>query len=114
MSEENIKSQPLVEKESDLLIKDIKQFRKNNQGSDVRAAILVRTRGHAKQIIPRLVSEGIKFYAQDIVSLDQRPVVDDLLSLTRALLNLAYRTSLLAILRAPWCCLTLADLLIIA
>ena len=114
MSEENIKSQPLVEKESDLLIKDIKQFRKKNQGSDVRAAILVRTRGHAKQIIPRLVSEGIKFYAQDIVSLDQRPVVDDLLSLTRALLNLADRTSWLAILRAPWCGLTLADLLIIA
>ena len=114
ISEENIKSQPLVEKESDLLIKDIKQFRKKNQGSDVRAAILVRTRGHAKQLIPRLVSEGIKFYAQDIVSLDQRPVVDDLLSLTRALLNLADRTSWLAVLRAPWCGLTLADLLIIA
>ena len=113
-SEGSIKRQPLEEKENELLIKDIKQFRKKNPGSDVRAAILVRTRGHAKQIIPQLVSEGIKFYAQDIVSLDQRPVVDDLLSLTRALLNLADRTSWLAILRAPWCGLTLADLLIIA
>lgn len=114
MSGENIKSQFLVEKEHDLLIKDIKQFRKQNPGSDVRAAILVRTRGHAKHIIPRLVNEGIDYYAQDIVSLDQRPVVDDLLSLTRALLNLADRTSWVAILRAPWCGLALADLLIIA
>ena len=114
MSEQTIKSQLLVEKEHDLLINDIKQFRKKNTGSGVRAAILVRTRGHAKQIIPRLVSEGINYYAQDIVSLDQRPVVDDLLSLTRALLNLADRTSWIAILRAPWCGLELTDLLIIA
>jgi ATP-dependent exoDNAse (exonuclease V) beta subunit len=73
-------------------------------------AILVRARPALARIIPELKSRGIPFSALDLDSLDTRPVVGDLTALTRALLHPADRVSWLAILRAPWCGLTLADL----
>ena len=109
-----VKNPVLAKNEADQLLEDLKCFRDSNPGSDVRAAILVRSRRHADEIIQRLVPAGIKFYAPEFIPLNERPVVEDLLSLTRALLNLADRTSWMAILRAPWCGLTLADLLVVA
>ncbi len=100
--------------EADQLLADLKDFREQNPDPDIRAAILVRSRGHANEIIARLVKDGIKFYAPEFIPLSERPVVEDLLALTRALLNLADRTAWMAVLRAPWCGLTLADMLVIA
>ena len=99
--------------ESKELFNDLKEFQEQNQGTDAKAAILVRSRAHASEIISRLTEAGIQFYAADFAPLNERPIVQDLLSLTRALLNLADRTSWAAILRAPWCGLTLNDLLVI-
>lgn len=76
-------------------------------------AILVRTRGHLREIVAALKTADIAFNAVDIDPLKGRPVVLDLLSLTRALLHLADRIAWLAILRAPWCGLTLNDLAIV-
>lgn len=73
-------------------------------------AILVRNRNHLREIIPALQALGIQWLAVDIDPLIKRPVISDLLALTRALLNLADRTAWLAILRAPWCGLSLGDL----
>jgi ATP-dependent helicase/nuclease subunit A len=73
-------------------------------------AILVRTRLHLRAILPRLRQAGIGFSAIEIESLDRRPVVQDLLALTRALTHLGDRLAWLAVLRAPWCGLTLTDL----
>jgi ATP-dependent exoDNAse (exonuclease V) beta subunit len=75
-----------------------------------RIAILVRSRGHLAGIVPALRRAGLRFRAIDIEALGHRPLVSDLHALTRALLHPADRIAWLAILRAPWCGLTLADL----
>ena len=80
---------------------------------DAIIAILVRTRGHLRKIVPALKAANIVFRAVDIDPLKGRPVVQDLLSLTRAMLHLADRIAWLAVLRAPWCGLTLNDLAIL-
>ena len=80
---------------------------------DATIAILVRNRGHLREIVPALGAANIVFRAVDIDPLKARPVVQDLHSLTRALLHLADRIAWLAVLRAPWCGLTLNDLAIL-
>ncbi len=75
-----------------------------------KIAILVRSRAPLARIAPRLKQAGHAFRAVEIEPLAERPVVQDLLALTRALTHLADRAAWLAILRAPWCGLTLADL----
>ncbi len=75
-----------------------------------RIAILVRSRSHLADIAPRLSAAGLRFQAVEIEHLGHRPAVGDLLALTRALLHFADRSAWLAVLRAPWCGLTLADL----
>ncbi|HKX53725.1 MAG TPA: 3'-5' exonuclease, partial [Nitrosospira sp.] len=73
-------------------------------------AILVRNRSHLTEILPRLKKAGLRFRAIEIEGLSRQPVVQDLLVLTRALMHPADRLAWLALLRAPWCGLTLADL----
>ena len=73
-------------------------------------AVLVRTRSHLAEIVPQLKAAGIAFRAIEIEGLAHRPVVQDLLALTRAFSHPADRTAWLSVLRAPWCGLTLADL----
>jgi ATP-dependent exoDNAse (exonuclease V) beta subunit len=79
-----------------------------------RVAILVRNRGHLLAIVPALKAAKLPFKAIDIDPLGSRPVVQDLLSLTRALEHPADRSAWLAVLRAPWCGLSLADLDVLA
>ncbi len=81
--------------------------RENSEGT---VAILVRNRGHLHEIVPKLKDAGLRFRAIEIEPLGHRPVVQDLLVLTRALSHPADRLAWLATLRAPWCGLTLADL----
>lgn len=75
-----------------------------------KTAILVRARSHLGEIIAALRRAQIRFRAIEIHQLGERPIVQDLLALTFALLHPADRVSWLAVLRAPWCGLTLADL----
>lgn len=77
---------------------------------DGRVAVLVTARTHVEAIARALAEAGIAFQAVEIEQLRERPVVQDLLALTRALIHLADRTAWLAVLRAPWCGLTLPDL----
>ena len=75
-----------------------------------RVAVLVRARSHAREIAAALRARGIAFRAVEIEPLQDRAVVRDIIMLTGALLHLGDRTAWLAVLRAPWAGLSLADL----
>ena len=73
-------------------------------------AILVRNRSHLDRIVPELRKAGVGFRAVDIEPLGARPLIQDLLAITRALSHLGDRVAWLSLLRAPWCALGAADL----
>ncbi len=77
---------------------------------EARVAVLVHGRSHLIGIVAELARRGIPFQATDIDPLGARQPVLDALSLTRAISHLADRPSWLAVLRAPWCGLTLVEL----
>jgi ATP-dependent exoDNAse (exonuclease V) beta subunit len=81
---------------------------------DWHIAVLVRARTHAREIAAALRTHGVAFRAVEIEPLQDRAVVRDVIMLLCALLHLGDRTAWLAVLRAPWAGLTLADLLVIS
>ncbi len=98
--------------EAEQVVQLIQQaYAENPQGS---VAVLVRARSHLAEIVPALKKAGISYRAIEIEQLTHRPVVQDLYALTRALLHPSDRLAWLAVLRAPWCGLELADLELLA
>ncbi len=75
-------------------------------------AVLVRARPHLAGLVAALRRQApeLRFQAVETEPLGNRQAIQDLLSLTHALLHRADRVHWLAILRAPWCGLSLADL----
>ncbi len=73
-------------------------------------AILVASRSHAGPIMAKLEGSRIAAIGVDVVPLGDVPVVRDLVALVQALHHLADRTAWLAVLRAPWCGVSLATL----
>jgi len=73
-------------------------------------AVLVTARAHAAPIAAALQDAGVPVAGVDLVPLAEVPVVRDLTALARALDHLGDRTAWLAVLRAPWCGLTLREL----
>ncbi|MGY6554311.1 MAG: UvrD-helicase domain-containing protein [Wenzhouxiangella sp.] len=75
-----------------------------------KAALIVRARSHLKDILPALKARGIAYRAVKLDPLTHRPLVQDLLALTRAVMDPDDTASVLAVLRSPPCGLSLADL----
>ena len=77
-----------------------------------RIAVLVRARTHLDALVDeiRRSAPSLRFQAVEIEGLADRQHIQDLLTLFRALTHRADRVHWLALLRAPWCGLRLADL----
>jgi len=72
--------------------------------------ILLRTRNQARLIVPELRRRGIPFSGEGLERPGEASIEQDLIALTRALCHQGDRTAWLAMLRAPWCGLSLSDL----
>ncbi|HEX8989357.1 MAG TPA: UvrD-helicase domain-containing protein [Rhodocyclaceae bacterium] len=75
-------------------------------------AVLVRARSHLEALVAEIRRRrpDLRFRAVEVEALAGRQPVQDILALARALLHRADRVNWLAVLRAPWCGLRLADL----
>ena len=94
--------------EAEQVIKIIQKIQcKDSQASIV---VLVRARSHLSSILPALQRASIAYQAVEIDSLAEKSAVRDLLALTRALHHLGDRIAWLALLRSPYCGLSLSDL----
>jgi ATP-dependent exoDNAse (exonuclease V) beta subunit len=80
------------------------------QDPNVEIGILGRNRSHLAAIARSLRKHGIQYQAIELEPLSQRPAVQDLMALTRGLVQPGDRIAWLSIFRAPWCGLTLEDI----
>jgi superfamily I DNA/RNA helicase len=92
-----------------LRVRDIIQAARERE-PQCTLAILVANRQHATRIAAVLRAAQLPIRGVDLEPLGERAVIRDLAALTRALQHRADRTAWLALLRAPWCGLTLAEL----
>ena len=92
----------------------IAQERAQSPGASI--AVLVRARNHLEQLVAEIRRNHprLRFQAVEVEALAGRQTVQDVLALTRALFHCADRVNWLALLRAPWCGLLLADLYALA
>ena len=90
------------------LISLIQQIQTRQPNAQI--AVLVRARSHLSALLPALRAKHLAFSAIDIENLDKQPVIQDLLSLTYALCYPADQIAWLAVLRAPYCGLSLSEL----
>lgn len=102
--DKNQEAQALV----NLALEDLQKY------PDDDLAILVRSRNQLREIMTVLREQQIPFQGVEIEPLGNLPHLRDLWSLTQALLLPANRLAWLALLRSPFCGLTLADLYVIA
>jgi ATP-dependent helicase/nuclease subunit A len=86
----------------------VAQLREDQPQSSI--AILLSARSHAGPIVAALAAARLEVAGVNLVSLEQLSMVRDLGALTCALDHLADRTAWLALLRAPWCGLSLAEI----
>lgn len=86
------------------------------QSDSQTIAVLVRGRKHLTHLALQMKRQyaHIPFQALEIEALKDKQSVQDVISLTKALHHLADRVHWLNVLRAPWCGLTLNDMVIIA
>ena len=105
---------PADQREAEQVVALIRQAQLEEPEGSI--AILVKARSHLKAIIKELrrIGDDILYQAVEIEGLSERQSIQDLAALTCALYHRADRVNWLALLRAPWCGLTLADLHLLA
>ncbi len=101
-----------LESEADVVVDLIHNLKTIDPKGSI--ALIVRSRHHLVHLLPKIRSAKIAYEGVQLERLIDRPVVQDLLALTRALLHLGDRIAWLAILRMPAVQLSLSDLFLIA
>ncbi|MFA7555085.1 MAG: UvrD-helicase domain-containing protein [Spongiibacteraceae bacterium] len=96
------------QQEAEKVVELVRQAKLANPNGSI--AILVRSRSHLSDIIPALTAADIPWNATDIDPLASYSAIIDLLSLTKALFNIADQISWCALLRSPWVGLSNKDL----
>jgi ATP-dependent helicase/nuclease subunit A len=94
--------------EAQAIARIVTQLRAEQPQSSI--AILLSARTHAAPIVAALAAARVEVTGVDLVALEQLSIVRDLTALTCALDHLGDRTAWLALLRAPWCGLTLEEI----
>jgi ATP-dependent helicase/nuclease subunit A len=110
LTEEDEEPADIRHMEAEQIIRIIQQTRADKPEATI--AVLVRARRHLHALVTemRRNHSELSFQAVEIEELANRQIVQDLLTLTYALHQRADRVHWLALLRAPWCGLTLADM----
>ena len=99
-----------AEQESEWVVEQIKRALPQLPDDKAQVAVLVRSRSHLKHLLPAIKRADIAFAGVDIQPLSETPAVVDVVSLCKAICRLDDRVSWLALLRGPWCGLTLAEI----
>lgn len=86
----------------------VESIRENHPGDSV--AVLVRNRAHLTHLLPRLNAREIPWTGADIQALAEQPVIDDLMTLLKALSSTTDRIAWLALLRSPFVGMSLRDI----
>ncbi len=94
--------------EARLIAEGVTQIREVSP--DATVAILVVSRSHAPPIMAALANAQVDTIGVDLVPLRDLAIVRDLVALLKALHHTGDRTAWLAVLRAPWCGLSLPTL----
>ena len=94
--------------ESRTIAERIVELRRDDPRATI--AVLVASRAHAAPIMSALETRGIDVIGVDLVPLRDLSIVRDMVALMRALSHLGDRTAWLAVLRAPWCGVSLPTL----
>lgn len=100
------------EVETRAIIERIAELRIREPQSTI--AVLVAARSHAAAVMTGLEQQGIDAVGVDLVPLRELSIIRDLVALLKALCHLGDRTSWLAVLRAPWCGLSLPTLTVLS
>ncbi len=101
-------SEPSEENEAILVSKAVQESKEIKNNASI--AVLVRSRSHLRAVARRLKKDGIPYQAVEIENISQKPAVQDLLSLTRAVLHPMDNIAWLSLLRSPVIGLDLKDL----
>ena len=96
------------QKEAVAVVNVVKKIQTTTSGQTI--AIIVQARSHLAAIIQLLKKNNITYQAIDVDALGERVVIQDLSSLTRALLHLGDTIAWYSLLRGPWCGLTLSEI----
>lgn len=101
-----------ADNETDHVINLVKTTLKEDPKASI--AILVRSRSFLGDCLAGLRQSGIDYQGVQLEPLSNRPLINDLWTLTRALSHIGDRIAWLSMLRTPWCYVSLHDLYHIA